>query len=140
MNRTRWTSLFSLLLVFALSAACLTLFPRSPESTPTEEWNEPERGPLKFDPPTLPNAEVGVPYEAQIEITQNVTPVGDFIVDPNTLPPGLQLIMDEEVHDIATITGVPEKAGTYTFRVDVWCYGTMVSGQAGSKEYTIIVE
>jgi len=140
MNETRWTSLFSLVLVFALSTACLTLFPRSPESTPTEDWVEPERGPLKFDPPEIPNAKVGVPYEVQIEVTQNVTPVGEFMVDPITLPPGLELTMDENVHDIARITGIPEKAGTYTFRVDVWCYGTMVNGQMGSKEYTMIVE
>jgi hypothetical protein len=127
--------LFSLMLVFAVSTACLTLFPETPEPSPTEE-----RGPLKFDPPSLPDAKVGVPYEAQIEVTENVTPVGDFIVDPETLPPGLELNMDEAIHDIARISGVPEKAGSYTFTVHVWCYGTMVSGQAGSKEYTIVVE
>jgi hypothetical protein len=138
MNRTRWTSLLSLVLILALSTACLTLFPESPEGPPTEERDE--RGPLKFDPPSLPNARVGVPYEVQIEVTQNVTRVGDFMVEPETLPPGLELTIVENVHDTARITGTPEKAGTYTFRIDVWCYGTMVSGQMGSKEYTIVVE
>jgi hypothetical protein len=136
MNRTHWTSLFSLILVFALNTACLTLFPQSTESAPTEQ----ERGPLEFDPSTLPNAKVGVPYEVQINVSQNVTPVGDFMVDPKTLPPGLELTIVKDVRDTAKIAGTPEKAGTYTFRIDVWCYGTMVNGQIGSKEYTIVVE
>ncbi len=140
MNRKHWISLFSLILVFAVSTACLTLFPRPSEPAPTFEWEESERGPLKFDPPSLPNAEVGIPYEAQIEITENVTPVGEFIVDPETLPPGLELLIVDDLEDTARITGVPEKAGTYTFTINVWCYGTMVSGQMGSKEYTIVVE
>jgi hypothetical protein len=111
------------------------LFPETPAATPTDA-----RGPLKFEPASLPNAKVGVPYEVQIEVTQNVTPVGEFMVEPESLPPGLELHMNEEDHDIATITGVPETVGTYTFRVNVWCYGTMVNGQMGSQEYTIIVE
>jgi hypothetical protein len=135
MNRTHRTSLFGLLLVFVWSTACLTLFPETPAVTPTDA-----RGPLKFEPASLPNAKVDVPYEVQIEVTQNVTPVGQFMVEPETLPPGLELTVDEKDHDIARINGVPETAGTYTFRIDVWCYGTMVSGQMGSKEYTIIVE
>ncbi len=140
MNRTHWTSLFFLILAFALSTACLTLFPRSSAPTPTEGWHEPERGPLKFDPSELPNAKVGVPYEVQIKVSENVTPVGDFMVDPETLPPGLELVIVKEVHDTAKITGTPKEAGTYTFHIDVWCYGTMVNGQMGSQKYTIIVE
>jgi len=56
------------------------------------------------------------------------------------LPPGLELVIVENVADTARITGTPEKAGTFTFTINVWCYGTMVSGQMGSKEYTILVE
>ncbi len=138
MNWTRWRSIFSVIVVLALSAACLTLFPRSSEPTPTADRHEP--GPLRFEPQELPKAKVGLPYEAEIKITRNVTPVGDFIVDPNTLPPGLELIFSKDVKDTARITGIPEKTGTYTFRVDVWCYGTMVNGQMGSQEYTIVVE
>jgi hypothetical protein len=125
-------------LIFVLSTACLTLFPDSPKATPTEERDE--RGPLNFNPDSLPNAKEGVHYEVQIEVTQNVTPVGDFMVKPETLPPGLELVIVEGVADTARITGTPAKAGTYTFRIDVWCYGTMVNGQMGSKEYTIVVE
>ncbi len=139
MNRTR-RSLFYLILVFALSTACLTLFPEPTEPSPTEELDDTVRGPLKFDPPTLPNAKVGVPYEVEIKVTENVTPVGDFMVDPETLPPGLELIIVEGVADTAKITGIPEKVGTYTFAIDVWCYGTNISGQTGGKKYTIVVE
>jgi hypothetical protein len=129
-----------LILIFVLSTACLTLFPHSSEPTPTSEWDEPEREPLEFNPSSLPNAKVDVPYVVEIKVTKNVTPVGDFMIDPNILPPGLELIILEDVADTARITGVPEKAGTYTFTINVWCYGTMVSGQMGSKEYTIVVE
>jgi hypothetical protein len=142
MNRTRWTSLYYLILVFALSTACLTLFPRSPEPTPTEpeEWFEPNIEPLIFEPLSLPNARVGVPYEVEIKVTGNVTPVGGVTVDPDTLPSGLELVFDEDGTDTARITGIPEEAGTYSFHIDVWCYGTQVSGQTGGKEYTIEVE
>ncbi len=102
-------------------------------------WSTPHPS-LKFDPETLPDAQVGVPYEIEIRITQNVTPVGDFSAPPDKLPPGLALIKSEEVKDMAQITGAPEKAGTYTFIVSVWCYGTNVSGQTGEKEYTIVVK
>jgi hypothetical protein len=142
MNHTRWTALYCLILVFALSTACLTLFPESPGPTPmeTEEWFEPNTDPLKFDPLSLPNAQVGVPYEVEIKVTGNVTPVGGVTVNPDTLPPGLELVFDEEGTDTARITGIPEEAGTYSFYIDVWCYGTQVSGQTGGKEYTIEVE
>ncbi len=140
MNRTYWVSFFSLILIFALSTACLAFFPPSPTPTPTPtKWVD-ERPALEFVPSELPNAKVGVPYEVQIKITKNVTPVGNFMLDAKTLPPGLELTILKDVRDTAEITGTPEKAGTYTFRIDVWCYGTMVNGQMGSKEYTIVVE
>ncbi|MBI5839753.1 MAG: hypothetical protein HZB19_06595 [Chloroflexi bacterium] len=126
-------TLFTAFLALAFGTACLTLFP-------TDERIQPERGPLKFDPETLPNAQVGVPYEVEIKVTQNVTPVGDFSVAPERLPLGLELVMAEDVGDTARITGTPEELGTFTFVVSVWCYGTNVSGQAGDMEYTIVVE
>ncbi len=140
MNRAHWVSFFSLISIFALSTACLAFFPPSPTPTPTPtKWVD-ERPSLEFVPSELPNAKVGVPYEVQIRITKNVTPVGNFMLDAKTLPPGLELTILKDVRDTAEITGTPEKAGTYTFRIDVWCYGTMVNGQMGSKEYTIVVE
>jgi hypothetical protein len=95
---------------------------------------------LKFDPPTLPPAQLGVPYEVEIKISENRTPAGDFSVAPDALPPGLELIKVEDVPDTARITGTPTQAGTYTFTISVWCYGTNVSGQTGEKDYTLVVE
>jgi hypothetical protein len=95
---------------------------------------------LIFSPASLPDAAVGTSYDAAISISQNVTPAGQFYLSKgDELPPGLTL--DEEITGGNTIhiTGTPKKAGTYTFTVSVWCYGTSVSGQQGSKEYTIIV-
>jgi len=133
MTHTRWMPLSFIILVLVVGMACQTLLP-------SDEWIESDRGPLKFDPVSLPSAQVGVPYEAEIKVTENVTPVGDFSVAPDTLPPGLELAIEEEVADTAKITGIPEEAGTYTFTVSVWCYGTNVSGQTGEMEYTIVVE
>jgi hypothetical protein len=143
MNRIPWTLLCALIFVFALSTACLTLFPVpvTPEATPTEEeWFEPNLDPLKFDPLILSNAQIGVSYEVEIKVTGNVTPVNTFTVESDTLPPGLELVFLDDGTDTATITGIPETAGTYTFLIDVWCLGTQVSGQTGSQEYTILVE
>lgn len=99
----------------------------------------PERGPLVFQPDELPAAQVGFPYQAKIGITGNVTPAGSFSVQENTLPPGLTLeVLKGE--DAARLFGTPARAGTYEFKVFVWCYGTNVSGQTGEKEYTLVVK
>ena len=91
-------------------------------------------GELKFDPDTLPDAQLGVPYEVEIHVKQNRTPVGDFSISDGTLPDGLELKAVEGVEDTARIIGIPEKAGIFTFKISVWCYGTNVSGQTGEKE------
>ncbi len=97
------------------------------------------RGPLSFQPDALPEAQVGVPYEARISITGNVTPAGNFSVVPGSLPTGMTL-ETLEGEDAARIYGTPKEAGTYKLKVFVWCYGTNISGQAGEKEYTLIVK
>ncbi len=110
--------------VFLITASCFLL------STP--------RGPLKFYPDKLPEAQTGVPYEAKISITQNVTPAGQFSISEGALPKGLTL---EKVQseDTARISGTPAEAGTFSFKIFVWCYGTNVNGQSGEMQYTIIV-
>ncbi len=99
----------------------------------------PPRGPLKFDPAVLPDAQVGVPYEAKVSISDNATPAGDFSISDGTLPGGLTL-EKVEGESAARISGTPQEAGTFTFKIFVWCYGTNVSGQVGEKEYTLTVQ
>ncbi len=96
------------------------------------------RGPLKFDPASLPAAQVGVPYDVKVTVTQNVTPAGQFSISEGALPKGLTM---EKVQDenSARISGTPEEAGTFTFKIYVWCYGTNVNGQSGEMSYTIKV-
>ncbi len=98
----------------------------------------PARGPLRFQPDTLPAAQAGVPYEAKVTISDNATPAGQFSVSEGALPPGLAL---ETVkgEDAARIFGTPTQAGTFKFKVFVWCYGTNISGQTGEKDYTLVV-
>ncbi len=129
--------LVTMVVIGSLMVACNFLFPGTPGPNPAFE---PHDESLIFSPAALPDAKVGEPYEAEILITQNVTPVGDFLVDPDQLPTGLELIYTQEMTDSAVISGTPEIAGIYRFTVSVWCYGTMVIGQTGEKEYTIVVE
>lgn len=97
-----------------------------------------QRQPLVFTPDQLPDARVGVPYEATIGISQNDTPVGSVSLSKGTLPPGLELVY-KRAEDTAKITGVPTQAGKYTFTINAWCLGTNTSGQVGEKQYTIVV-
>ncbi|HEX2697282.1 MAG TPA: Ig domain-containing protein [Anaerolineales bacterium] len=99
----------------------------------------PTRPALKFDPDTLPDAQVGRPYEVEIKVTDNVTPVFQFGVSEGTLPKGLT-IEQKEHEDVARIFGTPGVAGTFTFKVQALCFGTNVSGQSGEQEYTIVVK
>ena len=95
--------------------------------------------PLKFEPDRLPDGRVGTAYQAEIQVTENRTPVGEFAISKGTLPAGLELIKVEGQEDLARISGVPREPGTFTFTVSVWCYGTNVSGQTGEQEYSLVV-
>ena len=94
---------------------------------------------LQFAPDSLPAAQMGVSYENEIRVTQNTTPVGEFSISKGSLPAGLALVRVKEA-DAVKISGTPEEAGTFTFTIHVWCYGTNVSGQVGEKEYSIVVK
>lgn len=139
----KWSIVIILLLVSFISFAC-SLFTRKltiiedPE-TYFEPNFEPVTEPLIIDPVDLLPARLGVVYETEIHITQNVTPVGEVILYDGALPPGLELsFMQGE--DAAKISGMPEEEGTFSFTLFVWCYGTQVSGQTLLKDYVIVVE
>ncbi len=113
-------------LVLFLTVACMLFYP--------------SRGPLKFEPADLPPAQVGVPYDAIITISDNDTPAGAFSLDAGALPKGLALEKFKDQQNAAHIFGVPEQAGTFNFRIFVWCYGTNISGQTGVKDYSLVVK
>ncbi len=100
---------------------------------------EAPRGPLVFQPETLPAAQAGVPYDARILITGNATPAGEFSISDGALPSGLSLEMLKG-ENAARIFGTPKEAGSFKFKVFVWCYGTNVSGQTAEKEYVLVVK
>ena len=93
---------------------------------------------LQFKPDTLPPIRVDQPYQVDILVTGNVTPVGDYSVTDGVLPPGLTLVMDQNLR-IGRISGTPTQPGTFNFTVSVWCLGTNVSGQTGDIQYTLVV-
>ncbi len=131
-------SIVPLMAMAAVSCRLTAGITPTPQPEATEDFG-PTPGPLTFAPDILPAARAGVMYEAEIRITENVTPVGEFSVSKGTLPAGLELVFVEG-EDAAIISGIPEGAGVSTFAVSVWCFGTQVSGQSGDKEYTLIVE
>jgi hypothetical protein len=99
-------------------------------------WGRPA---LVFTPAELQPAQVGQPYLATISVDSNETPVGDMWISEGALPPGLELSFLDPGSDAGEISGTPVQPGTYTFSVEVWCFGTNVSGQTGSASYTLVV-
>ena len=97
-------------------------------------------GELMFSPVTLADAQAGSPYAATITVTQTRTPVGGAAVSDGALPAGLDLELSDQHDNTIHISGTPAAAGTFHFTVSVWCYGTNVSGQTGSQQYTLLVK
>jgi hypothetical protein len=95
---------------------------------------------LEFSPTTLPDAQVGSAYAATITVSQTVTPVGGASVQDGALPAGLDLTLAKEPADTIQISGTPAVAGTFSFTVYAWCYGTNVNGQTATQAYTLVVK
>lgn len=93
---------------------------------------------LEFSPLTLPDAQVGSSYAATITVSQAETPVGSATVQDGALPAGLDLALSKD-HKTIQISGIPAAAGTFSFTIYVWCYGTSVSGQTATQAYTLVV-
>jgi hypothetical protein len=139
MKSKRSSILLFMALTAIVSAACFLSSRAAETPTPNYPTFAPVTTPLKIEPDSLPTGQVGVGYEVDIHVSDNVTPVYAVSISNGTLPAGLELVFVDGV-DGAKITGAPEEAGTFTFTISVSCFGTMVSGQTGEKEYKIIVE
>ena len=96
--------------------------------------------PLTFSPTTLPDGQVGSPYEVTITVSQNHTPVAGGGVETGSLPPGLDFKVSEQHDNTMRISGTPTAAGTFSFTISVWCYGTNVVGDSGEQAYTLVVK
>ena len=127
-----------LLVVFSLACSAVTRFLPSTSTPEPEPYFEPITTPLLITPESLLEAQVGAQYEVKLQITQNVTPVGDMVIQEGELPAGMELVFLNG-EDAAQITGIPEEAGVFEFTVFIWCYGTQVSGQTLQKTYQLEV-
>lgn len=141
MKTEKRTIIYGLILLPVLSLACSALTRILPAtSTPEPEPNfEPIMTPLLITPESMPEAQVGVAYEVKVQITQNVTPVGDMMIQDGELPAGLEFVFLNG-EDAAQFIGVPEEAGVFEVTVYAWCYGTQVNGQTLEKKYEIVVK
>jgi hypothetical protein len=92
---------------------------------------------LTFAPDRLPDATVGQPYHATIEVSGGETPVGNVSAAP--LPLGLTLAYDKTSDGKASIEGTPTMAGRTSITVDAWCCGTNRTGQTGKHVYELVV-
>ena len=100
-----------------------------------------DRPELEFTPSDLPEASTSVPYDVEISVSQNETPVAMIYISEGTLPRGLVFEFDESTHEgKARMYGSPEESGTFVFKVFVTCLGTNISGQTGEREYTLVVK
>jgi len=91
---------------------------------------------LLLFPPSLPSGTVGEPYHADIKPLFARSPIGSIHLAEGSLPDGLVLIMDDAVGE-AIISGTPQVEGVNNFIIEAWCYGTQVSGQRTSREYSV---
>jgi hypothetical protein len=66
--------------------------------------------------------------------------VGGASVRDGALPAGLQLAVAKEPINTIQISGTPTVAGTLSFTIYVWCYGTNVNGQTATQGYTLVVK
>ena len=95
---------------------------------------------LQFSPTTLADARVGSPYAATITVSQAATPVAGASVQDGALPAGLDLALAKEPENTIQISGTPSASGTFSFTIEVWCYGTNVGGQTATQGYTLVVQ
>lgn len=89
---------------------------------------DPKPLPLVLDSENLPDGMVGEVYEYKLIVSGGQEPYS-FVVSSGSLPDGLSISSD------GTITGTPNKAGTFTFSIKV----SDDKGETVTKEYTIII-
>ena len=132
--------LLAALLAVSVSISCsLFRFGATPTPEPDPCCKVTPGGPLKFEPESLPAAQLGGAYQAEIRITQNITPASDIFISNGSLPAGLEIVKVQG-EDSAIISGIPHETGTFHFTVTTNCFSTMVIGQSGDMEYFIVVE
>ena len=122
----------------ALAAAGIALLLVAAMALAACSFGEPPRPSLVFSPVQLPEARTGEAYDTSITVSGNVTPVGSIFAE-GKLPPGLHL-NHVRAASSGAIEGTPTKAGSYSFTVGAWCFGTNIGGQEGRQAYVLVVQ
>lgn len=90
----------------------------------------------EIQPGSLPDAHVGTPYTATINVTQHNAPVAG--IGATGLPEGMEL-NHENRESHAELIGTPVRAGDYKIQVSAGTYGTMCAGQQAEREISLKV-
>ncbi|OCG23755.1 hypothetical protein A9G11_11120 [Gilliamella sp. wkB108] len=95
------------------------------------------------EPPSLPNAKLGQPYYATIEITGPVIPrLFRYEITPMNSGLDLKVLDPEAIRPFKNhkLEGVPIVEGEIILRIHGGTFGTMEVGKEFDKTYTIKVE
>lgn len=101
---------------------------------PEKGPSDPEPDELEITTSTLPSAAVGEAYSAGVDATGGD---GEYSWDlaAGSLPPGLDLSVEDLTDDDVLITGLPEQPGTFDFVLRV----NSDDGQADTRQFSITV-
>jgi len=91
---------------------------------------------LEVSPAALPEGTLGQPFEARVTVHSNQTPLGGGNILSGALPPGLRFAKVEN-GDTLPIRGVPIRAGSFSFELELWCFGTNAPGQKATRKYDV---
>jgi hypothetical protein len=89
---------------------------------------------ISFSPPNLPSGTVAVAYpNTNISVTGTASGLVTFTVASGALPRGL--ILSPSASPLVVLSGTPQEAGTFAFRLRA----TDVNGNFGEQDYSIFV-
>ena len=99
---------------------------------------------MEVRPKTLPNAKLGNPYYAKIEVFGGIVIDEFFTYHIKPARSGLELsssyFTPNSSYNYLKVEGIPKVTGTITIKFSGLTYGTMCPGVEFDKTYTIKVE
>lgn len=112
-------------------------------SSPNTDHNDDYRySQLTLTPSTLPDAEVGKPYDVKISAGDKKGSIYEMSIQSEPLPKGMEIRQIKEMQDdaVAEISGTPVQRGAAKFTIKISRFGTQTAGQRLEQEFQLIVK